>query len=815
MDADSFEPMDLERRRIWKRLGLQAKQQRFELALRRQALIKAVTARVRTAQESERGALKRLGGWTNRSSYRKWRHRYESDGLDGLIDWRMPPSQTRATAEVQVAACTLRRANSDVSVEVIVAYVEKHYSVRISTTTVKRILRRAGLSRRRGPVTGAKGSGERRLELGGMKLIEAAMVQTGYLHAMTEGVIAQRDNATQGQSAEEGDTSDRDELGRFLPSYNERYRKGPEDVVGPGFASVQDKRERAEPQRFHIARASEDVVERKLIALFVSPLLGNGRWDGIRVPRGELLGELCGFAYMPSTLELFTRELKYLGVSSTLWEVHARLWLNQTQHWGEERRATVVFVDETNKPLWTSLFTQSTAVSSVGRVMPGLDTVGFHTGYGVPLWFTTYSGRAPLVKVVPELLGQLEKSLDGAEVGRIVVIDAEGNSVRFLKGLEQGQPARAWVTRLKPSMVKGKQIFNRTDSEPYRKGDRVRMGECDFNDPDGGTFRMRVVEVERRTKGNTTYLGASVLLTEQNWKPQEIADLYFDRWPCQEANFRAVNQAVGLKDVHGYGKQLVDNISVVTRLDKLDKQIIRLEERQEKVSQQKDKHAVVLTETQQELAQRQREFESVVRYVDGRMDSGQRITPKLRVASQQQRMLAKDISRRATKVERLERKQQEQGAATLRIEADLNRCRDKRSVLESRRTIFKSDVELDSLFSLMKVGLVLLVTFVLKEYLGHARMDPVTFLERLATLPARLRTTPDLEILSFEYNQRDPEVMALLAEQCEAINARRLLMRSGRILRVHVDPAPPPRRPPPKARRVKPSDRFRAASRRP
>jgi len=121
----------------------------------------------------------------------------------------------------------------------------------------------------------------------------------------------------------------------------------------------------------------------------------------------------------------------------------------------------------------------------------------------------------------------------------------------------------------------------------------------------------------------------------------------------------------------------------------------------------------------------------------------------------------------------------------------------------------KSDVELDSLFSLMKVGLVLLVTFVLKEYLGSARMDPVTFLERFATLPAKLRKTPDFEILSFEYNQRDPEVMALLAEQCEAINARRLLMRSGRILRIHVDPAPPPRRPPPKMQRVKPSDRFR------
>ena len=809
MDAESYEPTHPECRSTWERLNPQAKRERFEAALQRQEVIEAVTGRVRSGAESERGALKRVAQWANRSTYRKWKRKYEAHGFDGLLDWRMPPARERVSTEVQTVICTLRRMDANVNVEVIVTHVKEHCGVQISATSVKRILRGAGLSRRRGPVKGASGAGEQRLELGGMKLIEAAVEQTGYLRAMTEGLIVQRDTATQGESTGTGDTSDRDEFGRFLTSYNDRYRKGPEDVIGPGFASVQSKREGAEPQRFHIARASEKVVERKLMALLVSPLLGNGRWDGIRVPRGNLLGELCGFPYMPSTLELFTRELKYLGVSSTLWEIHARLWLDQTRHWGQESRATVVYVDETNKPLWTNLFSQPTAVSSVGRVMPGLDTVGFHTGYGVPLWFTTYSGRAPLVKMVPELLDRLERNLDGAQVGRIVVIDAEGNSVRFLKGLEQGTPARAWVTRLKPSMVKGKRIFNRTNFRPYRKGDRVRIGECDFNHPDGGTFRMRVVEVERRKKGNTTYLGASVLLREQDWKPQEIADLYFDRWPCQEANFRAVNQAVGLKDIHGYGKQLVENVSVVTRLDKLDKQIARLEERQENASQQKMCHALALAETRQELAERQRDFKSVERYVDERMAGGHRITPKLRTATQQRRTLSKDISRRAAKVERLERKQQENAAATNRIEADMNRCRDKRGELESRRTILKSDVELDSLFSLMKVGLVLLVTFVLKEYLGSARMDPVTFLERFATLPAKLRKTPDFEILSFEYNQRDPEVMALLAEQCEAINARRLLMRSGRILRIHVDPAPPPRRPPPKMQRVKPSDRFR------
>jgi len=770
-------------------------------------LIEDVTACERGG-ESERGALERLAPWANRSCYRKWKGKYEAYGLDGLIDWRMPPIRSKTTKEVRGAVCTLRRADPNVGVEVIVSHVAEHHGVQLSESTVKRILSKAGLSRPRGGVKGAGGTGEKRLELGGMKLVEAAAVQTGYLRAMSEGIVALRDAKSQVEVTGAADNSDRDELGRFLPSYNERYRKGPQDVVGPGFASVDEKRAALEPGRLHVAKASDEVIERKALALLVSPLLGSGRWDGIRVPRGALLGELCGYPYMPSTLELFTRELKYLAVSSTLWEVHARLWLEQTRRWGTERQATVLYVDGTNKPVWTQLYSQATSVSSVGRVMPGLETVGFHTGYGVPLWFTTYSGRAPLVKVVPQLLDRLETNLDGAQVGRIMVIDAEGNSVRFFKALEQGSPARAWVTRLKPSMLKGKRIFNRSNYRPYREGDRVRMGECDFNDPDGGTFRMRVVEVERRTKETITYLGASTSLREQDWKPHEIADLYFDRWPCQEADFRAVNQAVGLKDVHGYGKRLVDNVSVVTKLDQLDKQIARLEELQEKVSEQEAKRGAALKQATRALTDAQRRLDTVDRYVDQRLERGQRITPKLHEAADSRRTLVKKTSQLAAKAHRLEQQLQQDTSKSVRVADDLSSRRDKRTTLESKRTIFKHDVELDSLFALFKVGLVVLVTFVLKEYLANARMEPMTFLERLATLPARLRTTPDLEILTFEYNHRDPDVMALLAEQCEAINAQRLLMRSGRILRIRVEPPPPPRRPPPKNQRVKPGDRF-------
>ena len=69
----------------------------------------------------------------------------------------------------------------------------------------------------------------------------------------------------------------------------------------------------------------------------------------------------------------------------------------------------------------------------------------------MPLWQVTHSGRAPLVREVPKLLHQLQGILGGAEVGRIIVIDAEGNSIPFLKGLETATPSRGWVTRLRPS----------------------------------------------------------------------------------------------------------------------------------------------------------------------------------------------------------------------------------------------------------------------------------------------------------------------------------------------------------------------------
>jgi len=641
-----------------------------------------------------------------------------------------------------------------------------------------------------------------------MKLVELALEETGYLDALTTAVVEHVADETPDEAIMPVDRGDRDEFGRFLSSYNERYRKGEWDAIGPGFASVEIKREEVDLGRLHVKGARHAVIERKLLALMTSPLLSSGRWDGIRVPRGALLEELCGYAYMPSTLELFARELKFVGVANTMWNTHALLWLEQTSHWGSPRNATVLFVDETNKPVWTDLFSQSSKVSNVGRVMPSLESVYFHSGYGVPLWMVSHSGRMPLVKAVPELLNEFSALHGEADIGRIVVIDAEGNSVPFLKQLEQAPVPRAWVTRLKPSIMQGKQILETTQSNEYRDGDRIREGLVDLNDPEepGKVFRCRVIEIERRSKGTCTYLGASTLLGRDEWNAEQLANLYFERWPKQEANFRAVNQATKLKQVHGYGKQHVDNVAVVTKLDELEKRIVALQGKLAESETKREQERIHLSEQQALLHDTQRRNDALNRQLQRAVARNRNTNTDLREIVEEQRQLTQKERRLVHSVAKNSKKLVERDTKIERNRSQLLRHKQTQQVLQSRRRILKHDVELDSIFGVLKVGLVLAIQYVLREYLNNARMNPITFLERIASLPATLCVQPTTETLTFAYNCRDPEVMALLHMHCDRINARALRTRSGRILQMQVEVAPPPRHPPP--RRAKTTDRF-------
>ena len=315
---DAYEPKDPRVLNAWRKLGAVARSERLAEARRRELLLKEVARRGRKV--SERSAIRALSG-TDRTSFRRWQAAYATIGLDGLFDTRAPPPQPAVPEAVRAVICTLRRADPQVSVQTIMAHVKRHHDWDLGRSTVKQILQSASLARRRGPPSAKANHGTVRLELAGMKLVEAAAVQTGYLTALTASVVEMGNTAPVPPDASPVDTSGRDKEGRFLASHNERFRKKPGDAIGPGFASVEVTRATKDPKRFHLHHVDPEIIERKTWGLMTSPLLGSGRWDGIRVARGDLLGELCGYPYMPSTLDLYTRELKFLGIANTWWEV--------------------------------------------------------------------------------------------------------------------------------------------------------------------------------------------------------------------------------------------------------------------------------------------------------------------------------------------------------------------------------------------------------------------------------------------------------------------------------------------------------------
>ena len=317
------------------------------------------------------------------------------------------------------------------------------------------MLKEAGLNNPRGRIAGNVATGER-LEMAGLELVKAAALETGYLSTMVGAVKEHVASLLPPKEVTQEPEGVRDDKGRFVPAYN-AARQGPEPAIAPAFDSVDLKRPGKDLGRMKIAHVRPAILHRKLIAMLVLPVLGEGRWDGLTDPRGNFLDSICGYDYKPATLDKFTRELKYAGVSDTVMQEHARLWYEQTSRWGDADdpwRSVVIYVDATTKPLWTSKFTLSGKVSTVGRTMPCLDRIVIHTGYGVPLWMKTFSGRAGIQKHVLSMIEQMEAAIGEGMVGRITVIDAEMDSVTLFKQFHEMVTGKSEASELRPELGK-------------------------------------------------------------------------------------------------------------------------------------------------------------------------------------------------------------------------------------------------------------------------------------------------------------------------------------------------------------------------
>jgi hypothetical protein len=109
--------------------------------------------------------------------------------------------------------------------------------------------------------------------------------------------------------------------------------------------------------------------------------------------------------------------------------------------------------------------------------------------------------------------------------------------------------------------------------------------------------------------------------------------------------------------------------------------------------------------------------------------------------------------------------------------------------LEPRRTIRQVDVALDTVLTATKLTAMLLMSFVLREYLPESQLSLQTFLSRVFTLRGRREVTSSEERIIFYENPRDPRIKEVIVAACQRLNSRNL-SRAGRRLVYSITKAP-------------------------
>jgi hypothetical protein len=445
-----------------------------------------------------------------------------------------------------------------------------------------------------------------------------------------------------------------------------------------------------------------------------------------------------------------------------------------------------LYVDASNKPLWTHLFTKVGKVSGNGRVMPCLEQGLVHTGTGTPIFWQTTSGHVSLVKQVLPIIEAFEKRVGtGWQTDRVVVIDGEGCAVSLMRASKKDD--RDFITLIKPSRVPTlDQVRKLSAFEPYRGGDEVADGFVTLRDKDGGSYDVRAVFVRRTRAGQLTALATSVAREEMT--PTAITTGYFRRWPAQELRFKTFVAAAGFKANAGYGKMQVTNLAIVNEVE-------RLEARQARLAGRIERQGEAVAAAAKDL-KRARLALNAVKASRKRGDGlvGDELLaqkPDLAVWNCVDAIKAERdrFPEAAAAVEKAEGALASAKAELATLQAEGPKLDERAAELESRRDNYRADVERDQTVGVYKLGFALTCKLVLRELFPGTRMTLATFIRQILHQPAERY----VQGTKAHYQLACPpktEVREALEAACERVNAMNL-RRNGRALNFSVESRAP------------------------
>jgi hypothetical protein len=679
----------------------------------------------------------------SRAQYFRYKAQLAHSGAAVLEDGRSRGNRRTVTDEAKLFLRGAHEANPHLSLQGLSDCLAQALNLRIDPTTISRYLRSLGLQIQ----PPARAATVERIEspCGGIEILGAVAMHLRWAEHAAQKIMQDLERFRR-SAAYRNERVARDRKGRkhgrFTGGYN-RWQRTRERR----FASVEDKRRDRNYSRMKLFEVGHQVIERKCLAVLALPLITlNGTVRSANNPLGNALEHFCGFNYKHATLEKFLMELKYVGLSESLLRDQMSFW---RQHWPEpDRNLPLVcyYIDGNTKAVWSSKRVKQSKVTMLGRVMGSFEQVFIHDGFGHPMYLETYSGKAPVGEHVLEMFEKVADSLEGPgpqlKVLRAIIMDSASNGASTLRAFAQ-QDQYHYITALDDNQWKRRRVIKEGRSKRYRFG-KANLRECLFEMVDskdkGYVMDVRAILIEW-DHGKCT-----VLLTSL---PEEVVDTslvvkaYFDRWPCQELQFRGMKQFASLNRVAGYGKKELPDESMRQKQKELQEKIAELTGILEEPLQQiADEQEIVAAAVEKERRIKAR----------GRVVNGTRRLPE--AARLELTELKGNIAASERRIKAIE---DEAGNPLRRLrthQKEWLRIRDK-------GTVYRVDVELDQLVGFFRIALANMAAWFLRNCLKD-KMSLAHLFNAVLMLPAQIELTDELRRVTLRRNAKDPQLMEKL-----------------------------------------------------
>lgn len=410
------------------------------------------------------------------------------------------------------------------------------------------------------------------------------------------------------------------------------------------------------PRGTRIYRHRGPTLLRYIRTLCLLPAFSMERPIELDTYKGKTLGAVTspdGKHIRYRTADRFLRELSSLGAGNDLSLSLASCYYKV--FYGYD--AMPVYIDGHFKAVWTLKNIPQGKHGMMDRVMPGLKQVFLNGENGHPLFHRTCPGDRHLTKEILPIVKDFEEAI-GREVVSVVVFDGEGCSLDVFKAfdrLNKGRDKSIYPLTILDS--------NQYRWEDFKAGDGNPPGEKDFavyKRSKKGRVKSRTALVEfdylsnanRKRKGGEEYPMRCALVKKENAKltaivttmpheeigsGAELADLYYNRWPCQEAKFKEMTRYCNLDVNHGFKKREVFNRMAAKRLEKAEKSVVYDTRRVENLKGKLEKTG---RQTARKNAQRQKALQKL----EGQIERARRMLRDGRGdASKQRAMLEKKL----------------------------------------------------------------------------------------------------------------------------------------------------------------------------